>query len=320
MKKQDIIGIYKKARYFGPFIPFSHLFITFFESHLSEIFLKKIEEKRNHKIRKILHPFIKNVKYSDDIKTSRLEDIKTSSTIWLFWIQGESSLPPLSRLCIETIRKNSNGHSVILLTKKNLSQYVNISPIIYQLFEQGNIKPAHFADIIRINVLAQEGGFWLDATMLVTKSIPEDIFQREFWTIKIKEFGHYVSKCRWSVFTLASRKNNLLFVSLAKIFEEYFKKYPVMVDYFMFDQLINLLYEENPEIRKMIDEVPFNNPEVHALNPILGKPFHEKEWKSLTKDTFLFKLSNKTYPPSFHFSPNSFFSYISKTLLNNNPY
>lgn len=58
MKKQDIIGIYKKALYFGPFLPFSHLFTTFFGSKLSSSTLEKIESKRNKKIKKILLPFL----------------------------------------------------------------------------------------------------------------------------------------------------------------------------------------------------------------------------------------------------------------------
>lgn len=293
MNSADITGILKKIRYFGPFLPLSHLFTTFFGKIISDKTLAKIESKRNIKIQRKLKKFVNNAIVNCKDKGNNLPSTETSNKIWICWLQGEEKITSLSKYCFESIKKNANGREVILLTQENLAEYVKMPEIIIRRFKEGSIKPAHFADLIRINILAQQGGLWLDATILCTAPLDNEIFERNFWTIKTKEEGHYVSKCRWSVFALAAEKNNLLFSLLSEIFEEYLKKYPVLIDYFMFDQLINMLYDEVPEIKQMIDEVSYNNPEVHELNKYLkGEDTHSLD--EIFKNTSLFKLSNKT--------------------------
>lgn len=38
--------------------------------------------------------------------------------------------------------------------------------------EKGNISNTQFSDILRINLLARYGGYWIDATCLLTQSTP----------------------------------------------------------------------------------------------------------------------------------------------------
>lgn len=282
----------RKIRYFGLFLPLSQLFLTVFGKYLSKRSITKITDLRNKKIKKLLLPFVsealKNLQ-----KQSSDNQINYKGKIWFCWLQGEKNLTPISRLCYESIQKNSSGNDVIFLSLDNLKDYANLPEIVYERFKNGDIKPAHFADILRINLLAQKGGLWLDSTMFVIDSLPAYIFEDEFWTIKIKEFGHYISKCRWSVFALASHPGNKLFTALSSIFEAYLKKYPVLVDYFMFDQLINLLYEEDRDIKRMIDNVPFNNLNVYSLVKALQGNESIEKFEIEKGDTYIFKLSNK---------------------------
>ena len=87
-------------------------------------------------------------------------------------------MPEIARICLASIRKHSNGHNVTILTEDNYSRFVNISSSTKSLYESGKIKPAHFADLIRINLLAQRGGVWLDATILLTAPLPEVWFNQ----------------------------------------------------------------------------------------------------------------------------------------------
>lgn len=215
--------------------------------------------------------------------------------IWFCWLQGEEHLSDISALCLNSIRKNAGDHPVIVLTLDNFANYVKIYPYIIRLYEEHKLKPAHFADILRINLLAQRGGLWLDATLLLAKQIDESFFTNEFDTIKIEPFGNYISQCRWSVFCLGCQPDNVLFKELSRLFNEYLSRYTEFIDYFLFDHFINLLYVDNKCIREMIDRVPMNNPRVHSLSSLMCEDFNDRVYEELLSDTQIFKLSSRKY-------------------------
>lgn len=82
-----------------------------------------------------------------------------------------------------------------------------------------------------------------------------------------------------------------------------------MIDYFMFDQLIDMLYNEHIEIRNMIDKVPYSNPNVHRMNRLLLDNFDKGIYKQITEKTYLFKLNWKIYTnEQLAKNPNNFFN------------
>ena len=308
--KNSIFSFSRKVQQFGLFIPLSNLLLTYGRK-LPPSFSKRIATKRNEFIRKELFKLIGNsITDYQEATSSRYEP---NAPIWFYWMQGEKKMPPIPKLCLNSLRKHANGHPVIFLDADNVNQYVNIPFEIAKAYQTGKLKHAHYADIIRILLLAQHGGLWMDATLLVTQDIPEKIFQTPFYSIKTKEFGYFVSRCRWAVFCLAGWKHNILFEKLSECFTAYFKQRDVMIDYFMFDQLIDILYNEHKEIRNMIDQVPYSNPEVHSLNHLLLSDFNEHIYKQLTENTFLFKLNWKAYTKEqLSENPNSYFNTLSR--------
>lgn len=306
----NIKSFSRKVREFGLFIPLSNLLLTY-SRKLPPSFLKRIATKRNGLIQKKLFKLIENSITDHQEATS--SHYEPNAPIWFYWMQGEKNMPPIPKLCLNSLRKHANGHPVIFLDADNVNQYVNIPFEIAKAYQTGKLKQAHYADIIRIMLLAQHGGLWMDATLLVTRDLPETIFQTPFYSIKTKEFGYFVSRCRWSVFCLAGWKHNILFEKLSECFTAYFKQTDVMIDYFMFDQLIDMLYNEHSEIRNMIDQVPYSNPEVHSLNCLLLNDFNEHIYKQLTENTILFKLNWKAYTKEqLSENPNSYFNTLSK--------
>lgn len=304
----NIKNFSRKVREFGLFIPLSNLLLTYGRK-LPSSFSKRIATKRNGLIQKKLFKLIGNS--ITDHQEAISSCYEPNAPIWFYWMQGEKNMPPIPELCLNSLRKHANGHPVIFLDADNVNQYVNIPFEIAKAYQTGKLKQAHYADIIRILLLAQHGGLWMDATLLVTQDIPETIFQTPFYSIKTKEFGYFVSRCRWSVFCLAGWKHNILFEKLSECFAAYFKQKDVMIDYFMFDQLIDILYNEHREIRNMIDQVPYSNPEVHSLNRLLLNNFNEHIYKQLTENTFLFKLSWKSYSKEdLMATSNNFFNYM----------
>lgn len=291
-KLDNIKNFIKKVRRFGWYIPVTNLILTYGQRFFSAKSLQRILEKRTRKIQNVL---LQSVTFPAELQDTGVEKHGKEAPIWYFWLQGEDNLPPIPKLCLQSIRKHANGHEVIVLSADNYKEYVNIPDILIEKYRLGRIKAAHFADILRVELLAQQGGLWLDATMLVTRDLPQEIFEVPFFSVKTESRRYFVSQCRWAVFCLGAQKGNPLFVQLASLFEQYLMSTDLFVDYFLFDNFIDMLYKRYPLIKAQIDNLPMNNPRVHDMAPLLCERISDKEYEEMISDTYLFKLSYKNY-------------------------
>lgn len=291
-KLDNIKNFIKKVRRFGWYIPVTNLILTYGQRFFSAKSLQRILEKRTRRIQDVL---LQSVAFPAELEDICVAEHGKEAPIWYFWLQGEENLPPIPKLCLQSIRKHANGHEVIVLTADNYKEYVNIPDALIEMYRAGRIKAAHFADILRVNLLAQQGGLWLDATMLVTDDLPQEIFEVPFFSVKTENQGFFVSQCRWAVFCLGAQKGNPLFVQLSSLFEQYLMSTYLFVDYFLFDNFIDMLYKRYPVIKTQIDNLPMNNPRVHDMASLLCNKVSDKQYEDLVKDTYLFKLSYKNY-------------------------
>ncbi len=309
---RNIRNMLHKIFQFGPYLALSNLVVVYGQNLLSNSTIRRISDDRNHKIQqKLIHL----LQHSNLNPTAIHPKTTKTNAIWVCWLQGEDKMPPISKMCLESIRQNSNGHDVVLLTSDNIRDYVALPPIMEQRYNSGQLKPAHFADIIRIHILLQQGGLWLDATMLLTAPVDESIFGMDFFSIKIPEQGHFVSRCRWSVFALGCKPGNPILSKVAYAFEKYLNDTDIFIDYFLFDHFIELIYQTFPDARKMIDDIPYNNPNVHELSRILTHPFDSRTWNRIMADTSMFKLNSRAYTSKeLDAADNSFYSYVTHHL------
>jgi hypothetical protein len=90
----------------------------------------------------------------------------TSRTIFLFWVGKEFKLISILRHLIDLHSTNGKGYKVVLLTHTNIDEYIeNIPTYFYKLC------PAHQADFVRVHVICDYGGIWLDSDTLVLDSL-----------------------------------------------------------------------------------------------------------------------------------------------------
>lgn len=271
-------------------------FLFFFVSRFSENSLaKQFINWRHSVVLSYLSTHFRDIlsQYKDrklDDKCYALEDAR----IWICWWQGEEFLDELTSSCIHSIRKHANGHEVVLITKSNYSDYVNIPSYIMDKFDNGIITFTQFSDILRMTLLNNHGGLWLDATMLVVKDIPEEVFESRLFTRKGVKYGFYVSNCLWTGFFMAGSAHSILFDYMNKMFFEYWKRENLLIDYYLIDYLIRLGYDNISAIRELIDWNPFNNPELHSLERFMNLAYDENIYARLISNTSFFKLSRKT--------------------------
>ncbi|WP_165814684.1 capsular polysaccharide synthesis protein [Labrenzia sp. 011] len=87
--------------------------------------------------------------------------------IYVYWDKGIDTAPDLCRFCVESWRRQNPGWNVVVLDQSAAEKILPRS-----LFPR-NIAIAHYADLLRIKLLADTGGVWVDATCLCTRPLDE---------------------------------------------------------------------------------------------------------------------------------------------------
>ena len=198
--------------------------------------------------------------------------------------------------CIERIRRNSNGHQVIVVTEGTVSDYLQLDEVVLRKYKEGKISRTHFCDIVRISLLYHYGGVWMDCTLLLTRPLPEFVTSSAFYTNRLNKWDdNNVGGGRWSTFFMACHKGNLMMRATLDVFVEYWHRYDDAVDYVWMDYIFNLLYNNVPSIKEMIDSVPENNPDIWIMQNKIASPFSKEEFDALIADKsrFLYKFSYK---------------------------
>ena len=215
--------------------------------------------------------------------------------IWIFWWQGETNMPELVGNCIKSIRFNCGNHPVILVTKDNYADYVNLPDYIISKVNAGKISLTHFSDILRVNLIATHGGYWLDSTIFCTAMIKEKIFKNPIYTGKnVGKDLYNISQWRWTGYAISGWKNNILFCFVRDLFDEYWKNENYLVDYYLIDYMIYMVYTNVPLVKIIIDDIENNNVNQTLLQNVLNDAYTEQEFDYIIhNETSLYKLSWK---------------------------
>lgn len=84
------------------------------------------------------------------------------NNIYLYWIGKEYKLIKILRNLMYLHSTNGNGYKVNLITPDNITNYIKDLPDYFY-----NLCPAHQADYVRVCVICDHGGIWLDSDTLV---------------------------------------------------------------------------------------------------------------------------------------------------------
>ena len=91
---------------------------------------------------------------------------KTKRNVFLYWVGKEYKLISILRNMMYLHSTNGKGYNVVLITKENLNRFAKQTPSYFD-----NMCPAHQADYVRVHVICEYGGIWLDSDTLVLDSI-----------------------------------------------------------------------------------------------------------------------------------------------------
>lgn len=242
----------------------------------------------------------------------RKEDIRceeegkdTSRIVWTCWLQGFEKAPMMVKACQETMRRYITDREIVQLTYENYTDYVTLPQHIVQKFERGQMPPALFADLLRLEVLIKYGGTWMDATMLCTnpESLARDSWLQEIMDCDLFMFqalrkgdSRFYGISNWFI---TARRGSLPLMVLRDVLTEYWRDYSVTLDYYMFHDFFYSIAKLYPD---EISAMPRRN----RLGPLWlmqGKGYElsngklrlkDDEWvKDLTKRVMVHKLDYK---------------------------
>lgn len=193
-------------------------------------------------------------------------DLCSSPVTWTLWLQGVEEAPDVVKMCIRNYQ-DMNDRKLIILTERNIADYVDIPKPIVDKYASGIISSTAYSEIIRLECLATYGGLWLDSTMFIPAGIKYDFSSLNFFSPKAKvkkdddELFGYIA-----MFFLFCKQDYIPVINVRNRLLSYWVKYDSQFNYFLVDFFFMFEYEKNDYFRHDVDR-----------NPAIGKNMHELE-------------------------------------------
>lgn len=236
------------------------------------------------------------------------KELKSEKIIWQFWGQGweYEKLPSIVKICYKSVEKYKKDCTVVRLDMRNMQEYLDMPKHILEKLNKKNIEYSHFSDIVRLALLNNYGGVWLDATVLLTDYLPEEYFEIDYFLYqrdknleKKGEWENYdsiyfswsnKSKIKMLSSIIFSHKNNKIIRTLLDMLIIFWKNNDTVPNYFVLQILYNELiekYYKKEQCKIVSDTFP------HELFRVWFNKYSEKELLNITKKISIHKLSFK---------------------------
>ncbi|MEI3394978.1 MAG: capsular polysaccharide synthesis protein [Clostridia bacterium] len=254
-----------------------------------EILRLSVQQKVKIKLRK---KYIKKLIRFDKNYIEQKKEF--SNKIWICWFQGIENAPDIVKKCYNSVKNNLSNKEIILITEKNMSDYVSFPDYIMKKWKAGIITNTHMTDLLRLELLSKYGGMWLDATVFCSRKIeeiPEYYFNSNLFMyqcLKPGRDGHAIYISSWLI---SAKSNNKILMATQYLCYEYWKKNNKMIDYFLLHDFLSIVLEFYEEDWKKI--IPVDNSTPHILLLRLFDKYDEDIWNSIKEKVPFHKLTYK---------------------------
>jgi hypothetical protein len=250
----------------------------------------------------IIISFLYFCKISEEFKTS------VNKTVWMFWEQGWDDAPEICKKCLDSWRKYNPDWKIHLLDGNNLLDFIDIDKYVKNYNSKRPIQMR--ADILLTNLLNQNGGLWVDATVFCTRPLSEWIYpylQQGFFAFEKNENPpHLISN--WMLY---AEKDNYIIRTWAHEYNNYWKDRKTS-EYFKHAYMFDDLYKNDKTFNKMwnsvkkfsasvphilkYEEKPSKTPN-HIIKHIQNKlsPLYKLDHNPMTSDVIKKTTSGNVY-------------------------
>lgn len=272
-----------------------------------KLLIKKVEEnKKNALLRtnEYLEKFDYSIVGTDEADTD-------SNYIWQLWNQGEQSAPPLVKKCLQSVKKFNQDKKIVVLDDISIDKYIEIPEFIKEKYKKSVISHAHYSDYIRTCLLAKYGGIWIDATVLLTDKIPQNIMNQDFFVFKNPLWYNYPKVPDENLFKLflivennaglfgsswfiVSKPNNPIVLLQKQLLEQYWCSENKLIHYFLYHIFISKSLIKNNVCKKIFENMhSLSNQEPHILQNIFQEEFNAELFEKVKQLTTIHKLTYK---------------------------
>jgi len=234
--------------------------------------------------------------------------------IYILWFQGFDNAPYIVKKCVESWKHYNKNWNIILLDKINLNQYIKIEDYID--LTNKKLLLAHESDIIRLCLLKEHGGLWVDSTTFCNKPLDE-------WLVDRCKNGFFAFHRPWpnliiSVWLLYSDKNaymiNRWMESLITYYKPRQQAHTYHIITYIFENLTkyNYIFKKKWETIPKISGIPSQYIQLKGFFNTI-----DFEYKQLiqNKETPIYKLTYKDIDPNSNFNnPSLNLPYLFQTI------
>ena len=249
--------------------------------------------------------------FTNKIETEQINPKKTfnnEKTIWQFWGQGWDfeKLPDVVKISYKSVEKYKKDYEIIHLDMNNINDYLEIPAYILKKVENKKMGFAHFTDIIRLALLYNYGGVWIDATILLTDYLPQEYFEMDYFMFQRddnlenkKDWEDYDDfyfswnnemKVRVLNSIIFAKKNNEIIKTLLDMLLIFWEHNDLVPNYFFFQVLYTELienYYKKKQCKIVSDTL------THELIRVWFDKFSQEKLDEITKRNNVHKLTYK---------------------------
>jgi hypothetical protein len=222
----------------------------------------------------------------------KLPKAKNSSTIWFCWLQGLDQAPELVKRCYESLLNNFPDKEIVVIDEGNLFEYANLPDYIIDKWRKGIIGAAHFSDLVRLSILTERGGCWIDATVLCTDGKLIRMMEEEpLFMFSFYYFGFNPEIMELNNWFIYSCTNNNILCLIQKLLYLYWKENNRAVDYFIFHIFTTMAvryYNEEYKRMPIISQV-----DSHILATYIFDDYNQEKYDILKAQCGIHKLSTR---------------------------
>jgi hypothetical protein len=275
---------------------------------------KKYHTKQYESLKKIVrskYSFIIEKFKHKDLDGSLDNTAKIEKNIWMIWWQGiDENTPETVVKNIKRVKRLHPKWKINVITKYNYKKFAEIPYHMEKHIDNNDFSLTHISDYLRIVLLENYGGVYLDCNFFLLKNL-DCVIGCHFYTIKHGTVSNWhVSKGLWTTGFLAAGRKNTLFSFLKEMYEAFFYDYSFVPSYFFIDAIIGLGYENIETIEKEIDMVPYNNVHYNFINSKGNEPFNAKVWNSVVDDTYALNANYKNIFQNKNDGKLTYFGYL----------
>jgi len=212
--------------------------------------------------------------------------------IWTCWFQGRHAAPPLVQRCFDSWERENPEWELRCLDATTIARYVDFSDID---LNRQTITAASLSDILRIRLLHEFGGVWVDATLYCNRPLDNwlpQVMSAGFFAFSAPVHGRLLSS--WF---LAAEPGNEIVQEWCAAAQRYWQGRERSDDYYWFHHIAGQLVSENPQVRQQWSSVPAVSADgPHALQFLgLHRPWAEVS-HAIDWSTPVFKLTYRVNP------------------------